>query len=199
MHADPRQERNVAADEPAAARTLQAAVDRWRREVLAELPPADERPFLVGHADQPLTILPARDGRPHGGVVRSAGPPNCSYFTGWTSPDDRMTWDVEVLVPGRYEAVVDHTCPAGAVGAEIELSLGPARCSARIERAYDPPARGQEHDRVPRGESYVKDFEPLSLGTVELPAGRGTLTLQATRVPANAVADVRSITLRRLP
>ena len=54
----------------------------------------------------------------------------------------------------------------------------------------------REHDRVPRGaESFVKDFRPLSLGVVELPAGKGTLTLRAAKVPGKQVADVRLVEL----
>ena len=65
---------------------------------------------------------------------------------------------------------------------------------------FDPPLRGREADRVPRaGESYVKDFRPLSLGVVELPAGRGELSLLATRVAGKQVADVRELELVLLP
>ena len=61
--------------------------------------------------------------------------------------------------------------------------------AGKVAAAHDPPLRGAEHDRVPRaGESYVKDFKPLSLGTVELPAGRGLLTLRATKVPGKQVS-----------
>ncbi len=67
---------------------------------------------------------------------------------------------------------------------------------ARSPTPYDPPLRGKEHDRVTRaGESYVKDFRPLSLGVQTLEAGAGTLTLQATKVPGDRVADIRAIEL----
>lgn len=46
-----------------------------------------------------------------------------------------------------------------------------------------------------RGESYVKDFRPLSLGVVELTAGKGTLALRATKVAGSRVADLRAIEL----
>jgi hypothetical protein len=49
---------------------------------------------------------------------------------------------------------------------------------------------------VPRGsESYVKDFKPLPLGTIELGRGRGLLTLRALAVPGKQVMDVRSVFL----
>lgn len=62
--------------------------------------------------------------------------------------------------------------------------------------AHESPLRGQDRDRVPRaGESYMKDFQPLSLGVVELPKGRGVLTLTAPKIAAMQVADIRAVEL----
>jgi hypothetical protein len=193
---DPGQQLNVAADHPEKSRRLADAVDRFKREVLSQLPQPDNRPFLVGFAEFPRTVLPARDGVPHGGVKRSASAPNCSFFTHWTKPEDRMTWEVEVNTAGRYEAILHYTCPKADVGSAVELSLAKAKWSGSLAESHDPPLRGKEYDRVPRaGESYVKDFRPLSLGVVELPAGKGTLTLKAAKVVGTQVADVRAVEL----
>ena len=196
MTADPGQTKDVARDQPDVARQLADAVVRWRADVLVGWTKKDDRPFPVGYPEFPITTLPARDGVPHGNVRRSARAPNCSYFTGWTTADDRMTWNVEVATPGRYEAVVYHTCRAEAVGAKVELTLNGATWSAMTTTAHDPPLVGAAHDRVSRGgESYVKDFKPLALGVVEVKKGRGTLTLRATDVPGKGVMDVRSVVL----
>jgi arylsulfatase A-like enzyme len=199
MVADPEQRRDASADEPAVKKRLADAAERWKRTVLSELPKTDDRPFPVGHASHPAT-LPARDGVPRAGVKRSAAAPNCSFFTNWRTADDSMTWDVEVATAGRYEAVVNYTCPKADVGASIELTLNKAKWAGKVEAPHDPPLRGREQDRVPRGgESYVKDFRPLSLGVVELPRGRGTLTLRAVKIPGAQVADVRSVVLTLRP
>jgi arylsulfatase A-like enzyme len=196
LAADPGQQKNVAADHPEAAKRLADAVERWKRDVLTELPQADKRPFPVGFAEFPRTVLPARDGVARGGVKRSASAPNCSFFTDWTKPDDGMTWQIEVNAAGRYEAVIHYTCPKADAGSTVELALGDAKWTGTIAEAHDPPLRGKEQDRVPRaGESYVKDFRPLSLGAVELPAGKGTLTLRATKITGTRVADVRAVEL----
>jgi hypothetical protein len=193
---DPGQQKKVNAEHPEEVQRLADAVAWYKREVLAGISRPDERPFLVGYAEFPRTVLPARDGVPHGNVKRSAGAPNCSFFTGWTKPEDRITWEVEVHTAGRYEAILHYTCPKPEVGSSIELALGGAKWSGTVTEAHDPPLRGKEHDRVPRtAESYVKDFRPLSLGTVHLPAGKGTLTLRATKVTGTLVADVRAVEL----
>lgn len=197
LQADPGQQRDIAGEQPELAARLRQQAQAWRRELGLPMGP-DTRPFTVGYAA--FTPLPARDGVPHGNVRRSAQAPNCSYFTNWTSPDDRITWEVEVGTPGRYEAVVYYTCPAADVGSTVELSLGESRLHATLTEAHDPPAYGAEHDRVPRrGESYMKDFKPWRMGTLELPAGRGTLTLRALKVPGKQVMEVRYVVLTRLP
>jgi hypothetical protein len=108
-----------------------------------------------------------------------------------------MTWEVEVKTAGKYEAILHYTCPKEYLGSEVELSLGEAKWTATIKEEFDPPVRGPEHDRVKRrGESYVKDFKPLSLGVVELKPGKGKLTLRATKVARRRmVADVRAVEL----
>eukprot|EP00913_Durusdinium_trenchii_P035236 g32966.t1 len=183
MVKDPEQRTDVSRQKPDVARRLQKAVARWRNEVLAELKPQHTRPFPVGYRAFPLTHLPARDGVAHGGVKRSARAPNCSFFTNWTNTKDRITWDVEVATPGEYEAVVYYTCPKKDVGSTFTLSLNGSRLEGRVTTAHDPPLVGKKDDRASRGsESFVKDFKPMKLGTIALSKGRGTLTLQATKV-----------------
>jgi arylsulfatase A-like enzyme len=200
MTADGGQTKDIAKDQPDVAKRLNDEVANWRKTVLAELPKKDDRPFPVGYREFPMTPLPARDGKPHGGIKRSAGAPNCSYFTKWTSPNDSMTWEIEVATPGRYEAVVYYSCPAADVGSTIELTGNGGSVSATVAEANDPPLTGAEHDRVPRkGESYVKEWKPLRLGVIEMKSGRGTLTLGALRVPGKQVMDVRAVVLTLLP
>ena len=193
MSADPGQTKDVSDDFPEVQSKLMEAVDGWRSEVL---PVQDDRPFPVGYGQS--TPLPARDGVPHGGVQRSAGAPNCSYFTHWTEVDDAMTWDIVVGDNGNYEAVVYYTCPAADVGATVELAFNGQTLQGQVLEAHDPPLVGEANDRCPRGsESYVKDFKPLVLGTLHLTSVRGTLALRALEVPGSQVMDVRRVMLTK--
>jgi arylsulfatase A-like enzyme len=195
MVADPGQSRDVAQQHPDVAAKLSQAVADWKRDVMSQLK-RDDRPFTVGYPEFPTTILPARDGVPQGNVERSAKAPNCSYFQNWTSLEDRITWDIEVATAGSYEVVVYYACPQSDVGSTVELSFQDNRMTGTVSQANDPPLRGAEHDRVPRGtESYVKDFQPLRLGTIDLKSGRGLLSLRATKIPGKQVMEVRSVLL----
>ncbi len=196
MQADPGQKRDVSGEESETVQRLSKAVREWKRDVLSELNPNDDRPFTVGYREFPITWLPARDGKAEGHIRRSAAAPNCSFFTGWTSTDDRISWDIDVATAGRYEAVVYYTCAAPNVGVKIELGHKGQRVQAVVTEAYDPPLYGAEHDRVPRrGESLVKDFKPLRLGEIELQPGRGPLILRALEIPGAAAIDVRTVVL----
>jgi len=198
MEADPGQDNNVAARETEVSTRLSEARAKWKAELLPGLK-ADKRPFTVGYPQFPITQLPARDGVPHGNVQRSANAPNCSYFKNWVSTNDSITWDVEVATAGKYEAVIHYTCAAADTGSTIELSFDGSPLQGKVSEANDPPLRGSENDRVPRqGESYVKDFKPLRLGSIELSKGRGLLTLRALSVAGKQVMDVRSVALTLL-
>jgi hypothetical protein len=77
----------------------------------------------------------------------------------------------------------------------VELSCGDAVVEGRVAPGWDPPLE-RDDDRVPRAaEGYSKDFRPLPLGVIDLPAGPGTLSLRATTIPGKTVADVRRLVL----
>jgi len=208
--ADPGQTTPLNTREPKLTTELTAAVQTFRRDVLAALPAAgarpgaanavDPRPLHVGYREFPITMLPARDGEPQGGVKRSANAPNSSYFVNWKSRDDRMVWNVEVVTAGRYAVTIDYTCPLPDAGATVELSLHAARLTGKVAPGWDPPLYTNQ-DTLPRppGESQMKEFRTLALGEITLPAGAGPLTLRALEIPGQSVMDVRRLTLTLLP
>ncbi len=198
MQLDPGQRQDVAAKWPDVVLRLSQVATAYRQDVLGELPEKDERPLLIGHDDFLYTQLPARDATTTGGIQRSNKFPNCSFFTNWTAVGEKIQWDVQVAKAGTYRVEIYYTCPAEQLGATVELSLGSAKLRAQVDQAWDPVLRGGEHDRVPRSESYVKDFRAWELGTLELEAGRGSLDLSAIKVPAGGVMDFRLLMLTRV-
>ena len=195
MRADPSQDRDISADQPAVAARLRQAAAEWGREMLPQVG-RDDRPFTVGHS--PVTMLPARDGVARGTIRRSNTAPNCSYFTNWTSTDDRVTWDIEIEQPGEFTAEVFYTCPPADLGTVFELSFMGRTVSGKITAPHDPPEVGAQIDRVPREtESYWKEFWPLSLGLIHLAKGRGELTLRASAIPGKRAGDIRYVALTR--
>ncbi len=204
MAADPGQQRDITAEKADVAAKFAQAVAAWRKEVLGtegagkkgQKNAPDDRPYPVGFAEFPMTPLPARDGVPHGGVKRSANAPNSSYFVNWTSPEDAMTWDIEVNTTGNYEVAIHYTCPEPDAGSTIELSFNASKLTGKVAPGWNPPLYTNQ-DTIPRppAESQMKEFRPLKLGTMQLEKGRGPLTLRALQIPGRSVMDVRLVTL----
>ena len=211
MVADPGQKSPVNDKEPQQAADLAAAVNAWRVEVygtaVADAKPkgkgkrgggsvVDPRPIPVGYREFPITMLPARDGEPRGGVKRSSGAPNCSYFVHWTSPDDSMAWLLDVHTAGRYAVSIDYTCPVADADSTVELSFNASRLTGKVAPGWDPPLNTNQ-DTLPRpdGESQMKEFRTLKLGEMTLAAGQGSLILRAIDIPGKSVMDVRRVTL----
>lgn len=194
---DPGQTKDVSDRHAELTTRLQASAEAWRADVGLNQKPAP-RPFTVGHTDWPLTELPARDAKTRGNIKRSSPHPNCSYFFNWTATDDAISWDVQVLEAGAYQAYVYYACPKQDVGSRIELSFGDRSTQGRVQTAHDPPIQGEQENRVYRRESFVKDFAPMPLGTIELPAGRGTITLRATDIPGGQAMEFRRLMLVRV-
>jgi hypothetical protein len=213
--ADPGQTQPISDQEPSLRANLAEAVQAWRREmwgaaaVAAVQPKAkaegkragggnavDPRPIPVGYREFPITMLPARDGEPRGGVRRSGNAPNCSYFVHWTSRDDSMVWLLDVHTTGRYEVTIDYTCPVPDAGSTVELSFRNSRLAGKVTPGWDPPLYTNQ-DTLPRaaGESQMKEFRTLRLGEMDLEAGQGQLTLRALDIPGPSVMDVRRVTL----
>jgi len=192
---DPKQ-LNPTKDGPVESR-LAAAAANWRQEI-SVAQNETKQPFTVGYVDFPVTHLPADDAVVSGNIKRSNKFPNCSYFTNWTSVDDRLSWPIEVDSTGRYQATIYYTCKPENVGCKIQLSDGQHKLPFTINEAHDPLREGAQQDRFVRQESYVKDFQALNIGTIELNNGVSKLGLKALEVPGNAAIDFRLLTLELL-
>ena len=197
LQADPGQYRDVSKQNVSLTARLQKAASHFKTNVVSGYD-KDERPFVIGHADYRYTQIPARDGQAQGNIKRSNRFPNCSYFTNWTSVDDKIVWPVKVGATGRYQVELHYACPPEDVGSTFQLSFGKHRLTGQITQAHASAPRGAEHDRVPRQESYVKDFRVMKLGTIDLAAGRGDLTLQALTIPGSQAMEFRLIMLTRV-
>lgn len=198
MSFDPGQTVDISEKVPAVAALLKKKKEIWREEVLSELPEEDTRSFPIGHPEAVYDQLPARDGVGHGNIERSNRWPNCSFYTNWTSVEDSITWEVEVLADEEFDVTMYYTCREQDTGVTIALTDGEQSIAQTITEAHDPPLRGMEHDRVPRENSYVKDFKPLSMGRLSLKKGMRTLTLKALEMPGPQAIDFRMLLLKRM-
>lgn len=196
MLADPGQKTDISGEKPEIAAKYDTMIMKWLNEV-KDSTYRLQRFFPVGHPSSIITILPAADGKNHGCIQRSNKFPNNSYFTGWTSPDGKITWPVEVLESGEYDTEIYYTCPEGDEGSEIRISFHDEFLDTKIIEPHDPPLKGMEHDRVQRTESYWKDFRSMKAGVIRLEKGKGDLTVRALTIPGKTAMDLSRIVLRK--
>lgn len=199
MQNDVGQRTDVSLQHPKLSSRLRAAQSAHAAAMRSEFDKYEGRPFTVGFAKS--TTLPARDGVEHGTIKRSAKPPNNSFFTHWTSADDSITWQVDVLEAAEYEATVFYTCAEGNQGVTVQLEAeypGTTRTTETIiTEVFDPPLYDKSKERVEQSHYFVKDFRPQKLGTVRLQAGRAVLRLKAANLQGTQAIDVHSIELNR--
>jgi hypothetical protein len=84
------------------------------------------------------------------------------------------------------------------VGCRVELTFKNNGCSKVVTKYHDPPLIGAAEDRVVRRESYVKRFIPLDLGTMQLEAGAGELTLTVPEMPGDEGIEFRLLMFQRI-
>ncbi len=196
---DPGQKHPLDSQFPGVYQRMKKAKDAWKQEVLSQLKPPAFHRFPLGFSGSSYTQLPARDAQASGAIQRSARWPNCSFYTQWSSTQDSIFWHVDVLEPGKYEAILYYTCRKPDLGCQMALQTQNQGLHSTISEPWDPPLKGKQLDRFPREESYVKDFRPISLGTLELLEGPQVLTLKALAITGDFAPDIRLLVLKSLP
>lgn len=196
MMVDPSQRHDVSDKEPVTTRMMKSAVASWKESVLPQVG-SHKQPFIIAHPDCSWSRLNADDARTSGSIQRSSVHPNCSYLTHWRSLEDRIVWDVEVMTAGNYQVDLCYACPVKDIGSSVEVSIGPHRITGKISQPHDPPLRGKEAERVPRSESYTKDFRLMNLGIMPMVKGKNTVTIKATEITGGQVMEFRSLTFTR--
>ena len=198
MENDPNQYEEVSNVFPEIFQSMKNEKIKWRQTVWNELPEKDERPFIIGHPKMLYTQIPARDAIANGNIKRSNYYPNCSFMTNWIDINDSITWQVEVAEDGDFEVVIYYSCAEDAIGSQFELTFGESKLIGEINNSHDPEEYGENQDRSPRIESYVKDFRPLNVGKIKLKKGMGTLKLKGIKKTGKELMDFRLLMLKRV-
>ena len=196
--ADRGQHHDVAAEHPEVHARLTKVATRHNAAMQQDFAAYRDRPFTVGYA--PATTLPARDGIPHGTIIRSSKAPNNSFFKNWTNENDAITWSVDIGEAGEYQATVHYTCAEENLGTTIQLAMEQGdKTTAPVTIAFNPPLYDKSMERVANSHYFVKDFQALDLGSLHLEKGRGQLRLTAPNIIGQLAIDVHSVELVRKP
>jgi hypothetical protein len=109
--------------------------------------------------------------------IRIEGAGNVGW---WASLDDVVTWTFDVAEAGDYDIIVNYSAASSFAGAMINTTVADQTLEWKAASTED-----------------WTNYTDLNIGTVKLPAGPQTLTLQATKIRNRFVANVMKVTLKK--
>jgi arylsulfatase A len=185
LTADPFEKTNIAPKHPEMVADLRTHYDQWWEDVNAEyglIPPA----IPVGFEEENPSILLAWHAYCYGKVrIRGgyAGRGNrfLAWLTQWTSQDDYVSWNIDVVRSGRYKISTYCRCPKADEGSVICLSAGSSKVEARVAGLGSGIHNGK--------------WAAYPLGTIELKKGKTTLAIKALSKPGKTVVEIERLLL----
>ena len=105
------------------------------------------------------------------------------------------------MAPWRSDSPKPCRQPPFQPSVTIRLAMtgNDASIEAKVREAFNPALYNKSKERVEKSHYFVKDFNPLKLGSLRLKKGRGLLRLTAPKIVGKQAIDVHSIELVKLP
>ena len=139
----------------------------WINEVLNTSLSDEKRPFTISGNLNVNNVLPARDSYFSGGIKRSNRYPNDSFLTNWNKSDS-IYWPIQVMNDGLYSLRIFINADNESLNSELIVSTNNSNVEGKVNKVFISDLRGMENDRVPRIESYLKDFDAIDLKPIYL-------------------------------
>jgi arylsulfatase A-like enzyme len=196
MSADPEQRKDIAGENASLVETLRSAYDTWLKDVTQN--GIERLPIPVGYPQARMVELPAPESYFSGNLRFKGGQGWANdWITGWQRIEDSVSWEIDVVQPGRFEVTLLFTCPERDVGSRIRVEVAGQAVEGVIGRAHDPESLPSP-DRIPRGEVYEKIWGALTPGALELRPGRNRLYVKALSKRGESVMELKAVRLSRL-
>ena len=148
----------------------------WRTAMNAAV--KDNQP-LVTPATGDIRLL-ASAAQVHGQNLRYEPQPQKNTLGYWTSAADWASWTFELPAAGKYEVEIQQG--SGAANAEVAVEIAEQTLTFKV---------------IDTG--HFQHFIQRTIGTIDLPPGKQTLSVKARSKPGAAVMDLRRVVLRPLP
>ncbi len=181
LEKDPGESRNIAAEQPAAARELRAQFGKFFTDVTAG---QDYRraPIEVGRDDENPVEIDLTWGEAVGTKVRPTYRHyNRDTIEGWSEVNEAVRWNIEVTRPGRYEVTLEYGCAPADAGSRYRITAGGARIEGTVE-----PTAGREV------------FRPFVAGALQLGKGPAVFEMKPLAIEGRELMALHKIWLRRI-
>jgi arylsulfatase A-like enzyme len=209
LQQDPQQKTDIANARPQILQELRSAWETWHAEAVPDTIPRTTIP--VGHAVAPRTELPAVESLSEGNPrFHNTNGYSHDWVTDWTSPDDRIWWELDVASAGEYEVTLSYACGADDVGSQVQLTARLTEESSNgngdvanaltftISKPFDTGTIARPERDLSDGPRWMREFRMQNVGRLRLPAGRVRLQLRALGIPGDSVCELDGLRLRRM-
>lgn len=187
LAADPAEANNLAAQQPQRIASMVRDYETWFAATLEGFTPGAPR-IEVGHRQENPAILQAPQADLSGELRfhMKFGYAH-DFVTGWSKPNDQMTWHIDAISAGRYEATVLYRGPKGA---RIQLNnlTATTNVATNMEEIHLP------HRAHNGAEAPVVHWSRLRVGRLTLPKGTTDLRLTLN----GAACDIKALELRKV-
>ncbi len=96
----------------------------------------------------------------------------------WLDPAEFASWPITGQRAGKYRVIAELGCKNESAGAKAYIACGDARLDFTVE-----------------GTGGWQEYRAVELGTIEISAGNGAISIHAKTKPGEAVVNVRSLKL----
>jgi arylsulfatase A-like enzyme len=192
---DPGQKKDLSKELPEQYQRHRAAYRNWFDDVSRNW----EMESLIpcGYSEFPITHLHAVQSKLSGDIRFHGRGFHHDWIVNWINPDDKISWDINVVESGNYRVGIKYTCPKKDTGSQIRIKVDGNELKAIVNRAFDP-ALFPNHDRAPRSGELEKPWATLEIGNLKLEKGVMKLILSADSMPRDQVMEVREVVLERV-
>lgn len=179
LKSDPRESRNLAAQEPRRVAELAAQLDGWRKSVAAQSTTPNPAYAPNPQAADGTITMHARSADVHGIQLRYEPLPHKNTLGYWTSADDWASFEFEMKTPGSFDIELLVGCGRGSGGSVVEVAIGDEKLQFTVAET-----------------GGFQEFVPRKIGRVTLKTpGRHTLEVRPQSKPGPAVMDLRQVRL----
>jgi arylsulfatase A len=192
LNNDPNQTQNLAESQPEITAGLMADYVTWWKEVSSNL--NLNRPIPISN-EAPQILLAGYEATFSGGIKFYEGHGWAQdWLTNWKEPNDKISWNLEVIDPGIYEVMLEYNASKDQIGSELILQQSGEEITFEITEAFEGKLIPSP-DRIPRKEAPEKTWQQVPIGKIDLKLGKTRLDLFAKNISPSGVGDLYSLRL----
>lgn len=179
LRSDPGESQDLANAQPQISAELRKEFERWFADVTNRK--YSRVPIEIGRPDENPVEIDLTWADAVGKVVPQYRSYNRDTTEQWSSPEDYLTWKIDVATPGEYEWTVSYGCETEGGGSRTKLQFG----KASAEYTFQPT-------------SGRMVFVTRPAGLLKLTRGPGLLELRAAHIAGKQMPAIHKIWLRRV-